>query len=107
MEFYIRALKKYAEFQGVDNRQEYWMFVLVHVLITIALSFVTGLVGLRIIASLYGLALLVPSIAAAVRRLRDAGFNPLLVLVGLIPVIGWIILIVLLAQPSKTQAATP
>lgn len=104
MEFYIRALKKYAEFQGLDNRQQYWMFFLVHFLITIALSFVAGLVGLRIIATIYGLALLIPSIAAAVRRLRDAGFNPLLVLIGLIPVIGWIVLIVLLAQPSKPQA---
>lgn len=105
MEFYIRAVKKYAEFQGVDNRREFWMFALVHFIIIIVLSFVAGMIGLGILATIYSLALLVPSLAASVRRLRDAGFNPLLILIALIPLIGGIILLVLLAQPTKAQAA--
>lgn len=104
MEFYIRALKKYAEFQGVDSRQQFWMFFLIHFLITIAVSIVSRLIGFPLLATLYGLALLIPALAIGARRLRDAGFNPLLLLLLLIPLLGFIILIVLWAQPSKTQA---
>ncbi|HEY7884960.1 MAG TPA: DUF805 domain-containing protein, partial [Cellvibrionaceae bacterium] len=61
-------------------------------------------IGLGILVNLYGLALLIPTLAAGARRLRDAGFTPWLLLIGLIPVIGWIALIVLLAQPTKGMA---
>ena len=101
MEYYVLALKKYAEFEGRSTRTEYWMFFLVHLLITIGLSIITGFIGLQILVTLYGLALLIPALAAGARRLRDAGFTPWLLLIGLIPVIGWIALIVLLAQPTK------
>ena len=53
---------------------------------------------------LYALAVIVPSLAIAVRRLHDTGKSGWLLLVGLIPFVGWIILIVFYVQPSENAA---
>ena len=49
---------------------------------------------------IYALALLIPSLAIAVRRLHDTGKSGWMILLGLIPFIGFIILIVFYVQPS-------
>ncbi len=91
--------KHYADFEGRVGRQEYWMFVLFCVLIQIAFD----VIGLDMIGLLVSLGLLVPSIALAARRLHDTGRSGWWQLLGLIPIIGWIILIVWLA--TKTDVA--
>lgn len=45
--------------------------------------------------------LMLPSIAVTVRRLRDAGFHWAFIFIGLVPIVGAIALIVMLAWPSK------
>ncbi len=102
MEYYTQAFKQFADFEGRWTRTQYWMFVLVNFLIGLAVNIVAGIIGLAVLAYLYALVLFIPSLSAAVRRMRDSGRSPWWVLVGLIPVIGWIILIVLLAQPTKS-----
>ncbi|WP_020210783.1 DUF805 domain-containing protein [Gilvimarinus chinensis] len=102
MEYYVQAFKQFADFNGRWNRTQYWMFFLINFLIAVAVNIVAGILGITILATLYALVLFIPSLSAAVRRMRDSGRSPWWVLVGLIPVIGWIILIVLLAQPTKS-----
>ena len=67
-------------------------------LFTILGSIVTGIIdailGISVIEGLFGLATLLPSIAVAVRRLHDLDRSGWWILIGLIPLIGWIILIV-------------
>lgn len=92
--------KHYADFEGRVGRQEYWMFVLFCVLIQIAFD----IVGLDIISMLVSLGLLVPSIALAARRLHDTGRSGWWQLLGLIPIIGWIILIIWLATKTDLVA---
>ncbi len=92
--------KHYADFAGRVGRQEYWMFVLFCVLIQIALD----IIGLDMIGLLVSLGLLVPSIALAARRLHDTGRSGWWQLLGLIPIIGWIILIVWLATKTDGTA---
>lgn len=94
MEWYVGVLKKYAEFGGRARRKEFWMFVLFNVLISLALGIVDAVIGFGLLGALYGLAVLVPSIAVSVRRLHDIGRTGWWVLVGLVPLIGLIILIV-------------
>ncbi len=85
MEWYIKVVRdNYANFKGRASRQEYWMFVLFNFIFLIALSFIeVFLFGLysSILSDLYVLAVLVPSIAVAVRRMHDTGKS------------GWFILI--------------
>ena len=58
---------------------------------------------LLILGGLISLALLVPFIAVAWRRLHDAGFPGPMFFLSLIPYVGGIILIVLCAMPSKPE----
>jgi len=104
MDYYLQAFRQYADFAGTWTRTQYWMFVLINLLIIIAISVLENLIGTGFIRYIYSLVLFIPAISAAIRRLRDAGFSPWLLLLALIPVIGTIALIVLLAQP--TRAAT-
>lgn len=109
----------YMDFEGVATRQQYWMYVLVQALLFIGLGIVVGIVtvvlgfisqdiafivGLILggVIGLISLALLLPSVAIAVRRLRDAGFTPWLLLLGIIGLA--IIPLILCMLPSKDSA---
>jgi uncharacterized membrane protein YhaH (DUF805 family) len=108
MDWYLVVLKKYADFSGRAQRREYWMFVLINILISIAI-WVLGMVGGRLglliggVSLLYSLAILVPSIAVGVRRLHDTGRSGWTLLLGLIPLVG-ILLVVFLCQDSTPGA---
>lgn len=81
MKYYLKALQNYATFKGRASRSEYWYFVLFNVIFSIVLGFGSGIVDLPILYTIYSLALLIPSIAVAVRRMHDVGKS------------GWFILI--------------
>lgn len=71
--WYLEVMKKYAVFTGRARRKEYWMFILVNFLIAVAIGVVEGIVGSGgLLSNLYSLAVLVPSIAAGVRRMHDS-----------------------------------
>lgn len=100
MEIYLKVIKEhYADFNGRARRQEYWMFVLFNAIITVVLGVVDQLVGTGgFLGGIYGLAVLVPGIAVAVRRMHDIGKSGWLLLVALIPVVGWIIVLIWLIK---------
>jgi uncharacterized membrane protein YhaH (DUF805 family) len=105
MSWYLEVLKKYAIFSGRARRKEYWMFVLINVIISFVLYFIEGLAGgPGVVGGLYGLALLIPSIAVGVRRLHDTNRTGWWLLIGLIPVIGAVILIVFTVQDGEQGA---
>ena len=81
MKFYLKVLQNYATFKGRASRSEYWYFVLFNIIFSIVLGFVSGIVDLPILYTIYSLVLLIPSIAVAVRRMHDVGKS------------GWFILI--------------
>jgi len=106
MKWYFAVLNKYAVFNGRASRTEYWMFVLFHYIILIALSFfeiITGIfpeTELPVLNGLYGLAVLIPIIAVVVRRLHDTGRSGWWCLIVLIPIIGGIVFLVWTVQDS-------
>ena len=99
------VFNNYATFSGRARRSEYWYFVLFNGLVGFAIGFVGGIIlGERltnIVSTLYSLAVLVPSLAVGVRRLHDTGRSAWRYLFLLIPFVGWIILVVFLAQDSQ------
>ena len=112
---YKNFFKNYAEFTGRSTRPDYWGVWLGNFILSIPFYLAYGnalansrnegvLITLGFIAIIYfifGLALLLPSLALMVRRLRDAGFHWALIFVAFIPMVGSIALLVLLAMPSK------
>ena len=93
----------YFDFKGRATRKQFWLFVLFNFLVFLVLSIVLGFLGKTgdVIYFVCQLAVLLPSLGIAARRLRDGGFSPWLLLIGLIPVLGWIVLLVLYLLPSK------
>ncbi|PTT79259.1 DUF805 domain-containing protein [Pelomonas sp. HMWF004] len=93
------CFSKYADFSGRASRPEYWWFFLFLMLVYIAASLISD-VAYWVTA----LVTLLPSLAAGARRLHDTGRSAWWLLIGLVPVIGGIVLLVLLAQETKEDA---
>lgn len=98
-EWYLIPFKKYVDFEGRASRMEFWTFILVNLVISAILANIFPYLG-----SLFSLAIIVPSIAVSVRRLHDVGQTGWMLLVGLIPLLGLIILIYFYIQDSQPGA---
>lgn len=104
MNHYTDVLKKYAVFSGRARRQEYWMFFLFNVLALILLLVLDGVLGTApLLYSVYALAVLLPSLGVAIRRLHDTGKSGWWILVSLVPFVGFIWFIVLMASAGQQQ----
>jgi len=91
----------YFDFNGRARRSEFWYYTLCYFIIAIALSILDGMLGFaNMLASLLALALLLPSLGVGVRRLHDIDRSGWWILIGLIPLVGWIVLIYWYAQPG-------
>jgi len=84
MQYFINALKNhYADFNGRARRAEYWYFMLFNFIFSFVVGFIAGAVKMPWLASLFALAVLVPGIAVAVRRMHDVGKSGWYVLIPL------------------------
>jgi uncharacterized membrane protein YhaH (DUF805 family) len=92
------VLERYAKFDGRAGRAEFWWFVLANFIVVVALGILAGIADIfTILYFLYAIALFIPSLAVAVRRLHDTDKSGWFILLGLIPIVGFIILIVFYA----------
>lgn len=101
MDYFIQALKQYADFKGRTTRKEYWMFILFYLIFNIVAALIDNMLVTEMFSIILGLALFVPSISIAARRLHDTGRSGWWQLISLIPIIGLIVLIVFLAQKGQ------
>lgn len=95
-------IENYANFEGRARRSEYWYYILMNLIITFSLTIVTFLlafvigIGAGILMYIlligWGVANIVPSLAAQVRRLHDTNKSGLWVLLSLIPFGGLVLL---------------
>ena len=76
------CFSKYADFNGRAGRSEYWWFILFIVIVSLA----TSMVG-SVLSGLFSLGTLLPSIAAATRRLHDTNRSGWWQLILIVPVI--------------------
>ncbi|GAA1004635.1 DUF805 domain-containing protein [Streptomyces thermogriseus] len=101
MYWYLEVLKKYAVFSGRARRREYWMFFLVNFIVGLVLAVIGQVLDLEILQYLYSLAVLLPGLGVAVRRLHDTGRSGWWLLIALVPLIGAIVLLVFLVSDSQ------
>jgi uncharacterized membrane protein YhaH (DUF805 family) len=93
------GFRNYIGFRGRAARSEYWYWVLFILLLQIVAWLIDmtlfgfNTTGVNPIGVLVSLATLLPGIALSIRRLHDVDRLGWWVLLGLIPVIGWIVLI--------------
>ena len=132
MEWALLPFRKFADFTGRARRREYWLFMLLVVLVFAAVYVVEDILDLRraigpygLLTTLYQLAILLPMLAVGARRLHDTdrtgwwqlvAFGPLLLSMSLpfaglhrpalvlsvIALIGLVVLLVLAVLEGKT-----
>ncbi|WP_438350886.1 DUF805 domain-containing protein [Paenibacillus sp. FA6] len=102
MEWYLKVLKNYVGFEGRARRTEYWMFTLfnyIALMLLLILEFIANLNSVLIV--IYSVAVMLPSLAVAVRRLHDTGRSGWWYLITFIPLIGGIILLIFMCEDSE------
>ena len=104
MGWYLQSIKNYCNFSGRARRQEYWMFVLFNAIFSFILSIIDGMIGIKILTSLYSLFILMPDLAIQFRRLHDIDKSAWWLLIGFIPIVGAIVLLVFTVKPGTIGA---
>ena len=89
------CLRKYVDFSGRAGRPEFWWFFLFQIIVMI----VTGMMS-DILNGIAALGLLLPGLAVGARRLHDIGKSAWFLLLGLIPILGFLVLLYWFVQPS-------
>lgn len=102
--FWNVVIQHYADFKASMGRKAYWMYVLLYMILVLLVS--TGLMLCNAILGSLAylvlcLGLMLPTLSAAIRRLHDTGKSGWMILVALIPLIGWIWLLILLGKKGK------
>ncbi len=93
------CFRKYATFKGVASKSEFWWWALFNLIASICLGIVSDKLSLA-----FTVATFLPYLAVTSRRLHDTGRSGWAQLIGVIPLIGWIVIIVWLCQDSKPSA---
>jgi len=89
---------KYADFTGRASRPEFWWFFLFCFLVGGVLSaFSTALSGI------FALITIVPRLAVGARRLHETNRSGWWQLLWLVPIVGWIVIIIFLAQEALPE----
>ncbi|UPW20760.1 DUF805 domain-containing protein [Agarivorans sp. TSD2052] len=111
MNWYFGVLKQYMVFSGRARRKEYWMFVLINSVFGVVFSWidtVSGTVnpqlGLGLLGGIYALAVLLPSMGVAIRRLHDTGRSGWWLFILLLPIIGVLTLLFFFCSDSQSEA---
>jgi uncharacterized membrane protein YhaH (DUF805 family) len=120
-----RFFKKYADFTGRASRSEYWWWMLASVIVAVVLEILSLALGGAgatvnddgtstpgplfwlpiVLIAIWYLGTIVPHLALIWRRLHDANLAGPFFFLGLIPVVGGIIVLVLTLLPSKPEGA--
>ena len=112
MNWYLKVLKQYADFSGRARRRELWMFTLFNLIFLIVAAILDNVLGITFnimgqsafygwLYVIYALAVFIPGLAVAVRRLHDIGKSGWNYFIGLIPLVGAIILLVWFCKDSQ------
>jgi uncharacterized membrane protein YhaH (DUF805 family) len=101
----------YVDFDGRASRPAYWWWFLFALLAGVAAAILDAAFGsaplLRVVV---GLGLLLPGLSVGIRRLHDTDRSGWWILIGLIPIVGWIVLLIFYLRegdPGENQYGPP
>jgi uncharacterized membrane protein YhaH (DUF805 family) len=92
------CFRKYATFEGLASRSEYWWFALFCVLTSAFLGIFSNK-----LSGAFSIATLLPSLAVGARRLHETDRSGWWQLLYFVPLIGWIVMIVFLVQEPRSN----
>ncbi|KTA88023.1 hypothetical protein VO71_20145 [Aeromonas salmonicida subsp. smithia] len=105
LSFYLLAWRRYFDFSGFSSRKEFWMFMWVHLLVTLmCIALDVRLDDMIWLDMGYGVASAIPVVALVVRRLHDIDRSGWWGCVFFVPVIGPFVLIYFLSQQGDSYA---
>ena len=107
---FVEAIKSffanYVNFEGRASQSAYWFAALFLFLVAMAASILgrgmSDQLGSNPISSLISLGTLLPNLSVGIRRLHDTGRSGTYLLWALLPIVGWIMIIVALAAKSES-----
>ncbi len=94
------AINRYTDFQGRSTVAEFWWYYL----FTVLVGMCSAIPYIGLLFCVVQIALIVPTIAIAWRRMHDIGKEGVYALFLLIPIVGWILFIIWAVQPSQPGA---
>ena len=94
------GFEHYVVFDGRASRAAFWWWFLFSILVGIAASILDAIIGIPVLAIVVSLGLILPNLSVSIRRLHDTDRSGWWILIGLIPLIGFIVLLVFYLQGS-------
>ena len=93
------VFSKYAVFSGRARRSEYWYFTLFTSIVSLLLTLIFG--ESSIFSSIFALVTLLPGLSVFWRRMHDIGKSGAWFFIVLVPIVGWILMLVWLCRDSE------
>ena len=111
MHFIRPIMTQYATFSGRTSRKEFWLFSLWCFVFSFVTHFADVALGtysdefeIGVFSVLFGLAIMLPLLGMYVRRLHDMNKSGWWMWIGIIPLLGPVILLVLFCRASNTRS---
>lgn len=104
-DYFVNVVKtQYKNINGRATRSQYWYYVLCYAVASLPFAIVDAIFNMRLLSTIFGLALLVPSISIGIRRLHDINKSGWWYLLALVPIAGPIALLVMFCLPTQNAA---
>jgi uncharacterized membrane protein YhaH (DUF805 family) len=95
------VLTNYVNFSGRARRSEYWWYTLFAFVLGLVASMIDQAIGAQVVSVVVALALFLPGLGVSIRRLHDTGRSGWWLLIGLVPIVGFVVLIVFYVMDSQ------
>jgi uncharacterized membrane protein YhaH (DUF805 family) len=91
----------YTKFDGRANRPAFWYWFLFEIAVIVVAEVIGAIIGTSILYYLAALGLLLPGLSVSIRRLHDTNRSGWWILIGIIPLIGFIVLLIFYCEQSN------
>jgi uncharacterized membrane protein YhaH (DUF805 family) len=90
----------YTKFEGRAHKAAFWWWFLFQLLVYLGAEIIDAILGTPIFWIIAVLGLLLPNLSVSIRRLHDTNRTGWWILIGLIPIVGFIVLLIFYLQQS-------